>query len=60
MNSIESSIHVAGVLLVALSALLALAQSGNSTIFGSVKDASAASVANTRVKITNVETVFPA
>jgi len=52
--------HVAGVLLVALSALLALAQGGNSTIFGSVKDASAAAVPNTRVKITNMETVFPA
>ena len=52
--------HVAGVLLVALSALLALAQSGKSTLFVSVKDASAAAVPITRVKITNVETVFPA
>jgi hypothetical protein len=52
--------HVAGVLLVALSALLALAQSGNSTISGRVKDASAAAVPDTRVKITNLETVFPA
>jgi hypothetical protein len=44
------------VLLVALSASLGLAQSGNSTISGSVKDASEAAVPNTRVKITNVET----
>ena len=50
------SIHAVGVLLAAFSAPLALAQSGNSTISGSVKDASESAVASARVKITNVET----
>jgi len=50
------SMDAAGVLLVALSVSFALAQSGNSTISGSVKDASEAAVPTARVKIVNVET----
>ena len=50
------SMRLAGVLLIAFSASLALAQSGNSTISGSVKDASEAAIPEARVKITNVET----
>src|SRR5260370_26440788 len=52
----KCGIRATGLLTVALSASLALAQSGNSTISGSVKDASDAAVAEARVKITNVET----
>src|ERR1022692_1028421 len=48
--------HVANVMIVALSASLAWAQSGNSTISGSVRDASEAAIPVARVKITNVET----
>jgi hypothetical protein len=43
-------------LLIAFSTSLALAQSGNSTISGSVKDASEAAIPEARVKITNVDT----
>ena len=50
------SMRLAGALLIAFSASLALAQSGNSTISGSVKDASEAAIPEARVKITNVET----
>src|SRR5260370_27665225 len=52
----KCGIRATGLLTVALSASLALAQSGSSTISGSVKDASDAAVAEARVKITNVET----
>src|SRR5450759_2280917 len=54
--SMKYSMDAAGVLLVALSVSFALAQSGNSTISGSVKDASEAAVPTARVKIVNVET----
>jgi hypothetical protein len=50
------SMRAASVLLAVFSTPLALAQSGNSTISGSVKDASEAAVASARVKITNVDT----
>ncbi len=50
------SIRAASALILALSASLAFAQSGNSTISGSVRDASEAAVPAARVKITNVET----
>lgn len=43
-------------LLATFSTSLAFAQSGNSTISGSVKDASDAAVSAARVKVTNVET----
>ena len=50
------STHAASVLLALFSAPLALPQSGNSTISGSVKDASEAAVASAQVKITNMDT----
>ncbi len=50
------SIGRAGLLDVTLFASMALAQSGNSTISGSIKDASEAVIAVARVKIVNVET----
>ncbi len=50
------SMYAASVLLALVSAPLALAQSGNSTISGSVKDASEAAVASAHVKITNMDT----
>jgi hypothetical protein len=46
----------AAFILVALSCNLAFAQSGNSTITGSVKDASDAAVASTKIQIQNVDT----
>jgi hypothetical protein len=54
--SMKYSLYVASVLLAHFSAPLALAQSGDSTISGSVKDASEAAVASVRVKITNRDT----
>src|ERR1035441_10284321 len=50
------STHSAGFLMALVSASLASAQSGNSTISGSVRDASEAAIPTARMKITNVET----
>src|ERR1039457_754032 len=50
------SMHSVGLLMALVSASLASAQSGNSTISGSVRDASEAAIPAARVKITNVET----
>src|ERR1017187_8160450 len=50
------SMHSAGFLIALVSASPASAQSGNSTISGSVRDASEAALPAARVKITNVET----
>src|ERR1039458_6219227 len=50
------SMHSVGFLMALVSASLASAQSGNSTISGSVRDASEAAIPVARVKITNVET----
>ena len=46
----------AGLLLAGLSASLALAQSGNSTISGIVRDASESAIPTAKIKIVNVET----
>src|ERR1017187_9308042 len=54
--SMKYSIHSAGFLMALVSASLASAQSGNSTISGSVRDASEAALPAARVKITNMET----
>jgi hypothetical protein len=48
--------RIVAVILAALSCAALLAQSGNSTIAGSVKDASDAAVASTKIQIQNVET----
>ena len=50
------SMHSVGLLMALVSASLASAQSGNSTISGSVRDTSEAAIPTARVKITNVET----
>src|ERR1039458_3544072 len=54
--SMKYSTHSAGFLMALVSASLASAQSGNSTISGSVRDASEAALPAARVKITHVET----
>ena len=53
---VKTGLRRAAIVLVALSCNQAFAQSGNSTIAGSVKDASDAAVASTKIQIQNVDT----
>ena len=51
--------RVVGAILFALFSTLVLAQTGTSTISGTVKDASDAAIPSARVKITNLDTGVP-
>ena len=53
------SMRVVGAILFALFSTLVLAQTGTSTISGTVKDASDAAIPSARVKITNLDTGVP-